>query len=484
MNKKIYEIMVGVLFTAFAMFLVRKVIIGGFFNMLWLVGVIILTVYFSLLKYEKAWHGIALGLLPGTAFTLNMYGMSSINFSFLFSSFIILVVVSQIILKRRDEGWYGSRRSEDVVMSFILGYGVIRLLYDRPGLVAFGAGEGGLMTALFFVIGAAGFFAYKTLCARIPLSAQNFKAMVVLGVVIELQTGFHSVQVGFRMWFQELAGFASWMLLPILLVHCLEKRKKMGFHFWASSFFFLLLGLVADHRTRLFFIIGIITIVAFFYKKAGRAIVTMSVVGVIGLGAMVGSGHIPGIIRRPLSLILPSVAEMGTSDSYGARNMGFKDNFRVELYELAWIEIKQNPIFGNGFGLNVKEALTVLAGGRGDDQTGLLALGGSYHNTYVSMATKLGLPLAILFLYVSFLVPIRLGRAIYRHEDGVNRKISVVLIAFYFGVVFFALINGGHHSFYIISILMGYMSYLYAEIMKEKASHQPLYAIGTAPTTT
>ena len=467
-SKQITESIIALFWLTFALFLVKKVLIGGFFNMLWLVGVLILTTFFFLLKHEKKWHGLALGLLPGTLFTFNAYGMSSINFSFLFTLFVILVIFSHAIFKKRDMKRSEPRKVEDFIMFLILGYVSIRLIYDRPGLIAFGAGEGGLMLSLFFWLGAAGFFAYKALCFRIKPSLKNLNMVIFFGILIEIHQAFRSVQIGQRMWFQELAGFPSWMLLPILLVFCLEKRKKLGFHFWAISSFFLLLGLVADHRTRLFFMAGIILLIAFFYKRFRRAFITLAIIGTIGIGGMVGSGHVPDVVRRPLSIIFPSIAAEGTDLRYGRRAVGFKDDFRARLYRMAWKEIKQHPILGKGVGLNVYEALDILAGDRSDNRIGMLALSGSYHNTYVSVAVKLGLPIAFLFLWISFAVPIRLGRSIYNHPDTANRQLSVILIAFLFGVIFFASINGGHKSFYIISIVLGYMSYLHTQIMKEK----------------
>jgi len=478
-SKQIGEAVIAILWINFSIFMVKKILMGGFFNMLWLVGFLIPTIFFFLLKHEKKWHGLALGLLPGTTFTFNAYGMSAINFSFLFTLFVILVVLSHAVLKKQNENTLGPRRAEDLIMFSILVYVTIRLLHDRPGLIAFGSSQGGLIASLFFVLGTAGFFAYKALCFRVKPSLKNLNMVVFFGVLIQIHGAFRSVRMGNRMWFQELGGPASWMLLSALLVLCLEKRKKIGFHFWAISSFFLLLGIVADHRTRLFFIAGIILLIAFFYKKFRRAVITLGIIGVIGIGGMVGSGHVPDVIHRPLSLIFPSIAEEGNNLNYGYRNVGFEDNFRARLYEMAWGEIKQHPIVGRGLGLDVYKALEVLAGGRGDNHIGLLGLSGAYHNTYVGVAVKLGLPTALLFLWVSLFIPIRLGRSIYHHPNTANRQLSVILIAFWLGVFSFSLINGAHWSFYIISIVLGYMSYLYTQIMREKFTRTQADSLNT-----
>lgn len=90
------------------------------------------------------------------------------------------------------------------------------------------------------------------------------------------------------------------------------------------------------------------------------------------------------------------------------------DPFRKEMRELAWNNIKKRPLVGGGYGVNMHELWGIA--GRGDLHmfTVLtLALGSSWHNTWLGIWADFGLP-AVFFWAIFWIQTVAIGPWIYR----------------------------------------------------------------------
>ena len=84
---------------------------------------------------------------------------------------------------------------------------------------------------------------------------------------------------------------------------------------------------------------------------------------------------------------------------------GWTDNFRLALAQKAWETIQINPFFGQGYGLNVNEAISIIGIINPETQIEMLALGRSYHNSLLCLAVTVGLPATLIFLVVGIIIP-------------------------------------------------------------------------------
>ena len=138
--------------------------------------------------------------------------------------------------------------------------------------------------------------------------------------------------------------------------------------------------------------------------------------------------------------------------------LGWEDSFRGELYGYAWDKILENPLIGSGFGLNVQEALSILTARAGATYAQFLALSGSYHNSIIAFAVKLGIPCAIIFTIISIVIPYRFYKLINNARSSDLRSCSIAIFAFWVANTGMLLMNGGPHEFFVCMILNGLMS--------------------------
>ena len=145
-----------------------------------------------------------------------------------------------------------------------------------------------------------------------------------------------------------------------------------------------------------------------------------------GLGVIV-AGHgqwfqLPLLAQRTVSW-LP-----GDWDPELAQMRGGSDEWRAELRNFAYENIKRDPIVGRGFAVDISETITAVgmesyASGI-DIQTAAYALGRSWHNRWLGYAADFGIPLSVIqaVLYITMLV------AAYRsfRRYGYNNLLGVI----------------------------------------------------------
>jgi O-antigen ligase len=140
--------------------------------------------------------------------------------------------------------------------------------------------------------------------------------------------------------------------------------------------------------------------------------------------------------------------------------MGWADDFRLKLYEYAWDKIKEHPVAGNGFILDVSEAVGILTVYNEDAKIELLAFGGSYHNTILELAVKLGLPAAFIFCFIAVIIPYRLYRQLLVAPPGEIKTWGMALLAFWVANTGMLLMNGSSREFFACMVVNGFMAAL------------------------
>jgi hypothetical protein len=111
------------------------------------------------------------------------------------------------------------------------------------------------------------------------------------------------------------------------------------------------------------------------------------------------------------------------------------DPFRKELRDLAWKNIKQHPLVGQGYALNVHEIWGIVSRGDLNMFTVLsLALGSSWHNTWLGIWSDLGLP-AVLFWAMFWIQSVTIGQQVYRRtlHGSVYRTLAMMILLYFIG---------------------------------------------------
>ncbi len=451
---------------------------GGFFNIAQIALMLAPVMFLILINLRRHWYWIVLILIPVHNLTLPYYGLHVLSFGFL-----MLWGVSLVLLLEEAAHLHRAGHRLDAPAMLMVGVALIyllRFLYDRPGIVGFGMERGGFSSALYATSAGWFFLASRAMFARAEL---NEKHLAILGVVTLLENiwcGYRSTMMGQFRWFQELADSPTWMSSSAIL-SLLSARLSTGggWLFYLAMAGYLGLAVISAHRSRIFFVTGIVLFIAAMSKRLKKTLAVMVVLLVVALGGfiVVGRGHLPDPVARAFSLVLP---ERYWKYARTTGPMGWEDSFRTEMFRVAWSAIKAHPIFGNGLGFELEEALRILAVRGERTRFDMLALGKSYHNTYIMMATDVGVPAALAYIVATFMILVPFVKTAWRMPMGVRKKWCMCLIGFWLANFGMAMINGGHYELVNGCVTLGAM----AGILLKIRATEPRAAMVSSPALT
>ena len=436
----------------FAGFLVIK---GGFVNYFQAVALLFPFILMLFLRFRSCWHMIILLSIVAGRLRLSSYGLQNLTPMLVTSLLLIGVMILDRAMHRfGKEKFFGGRADKAALIIAV--FMTARMLIDRPGFVGMGAAEGGFFKALDFVVGAWIYFAVQRMAAVATFTRRQLKIstgiVVFLFILALIRTQLYSGHLFTR----AMGEQESWMLVAMLLalISTSPVLATRTVRFYATSFAFLFMAAISTYRARALYILFEILAIARFTKTFRRTLIILGVGGALGLSLLLAFPRfMPSGMERFVSLITDVDKQGPQVGAYG-----WQDSFRGELYRIAWSHITRNPVLGRGYGLNVEEALSILAAGdRSNVAIEMVAIGGNYHNSIVSLAVVAGLPIAILFTFIVISVPVKFSRMLHRLPDGDFRTWGFVFIAFYFGVLGMMLLNGGGREVFYMMIVTGYM---------------------------
>jgi hypothetical protein len=199
----------------------------------------------------------------------------------------------------------------------------------------------------------------------------------------------------FYTWHQLLAG------PPLTIAFLIFARWKPGEIFSLQRAGLLLiyglciaLVLVSGKRMALLAVFLPPLVSAVMYRQTMALVAGLAFAMAALTGLVVGQGEyfrLPLGVQRSLSW-LP-----GDWDSEFQRMEGGKDEFRDDLRRYAMLNIKADPWIGRGLAINIAETISsVSITGAGDLNAITLALGRSWHNTWLGYAADFGIPLSVI----------------------------------------------------------------------------------------
>lgn len=467
MHRKLGVVIMVLAGMALAMFLSIQVLRGGLLDYAKATILVLPFLLILFLGMRGVWHVLPLALIPLSALVLPIYGLHQFTPLLLFIGALAVWTILEIPVAKT-----GGRMVRNWADAFVLLYAAIitlRFFIDRPGFVALGAAEGGIFNALYHVLAGWMYFAIRRVVERGAFTRRQLWAVAMFSLLglVAFAVRFHLAGQLRIFWYHELAGAPAWMLCAALLPLITEDRTRRHLLMFPAIFAFLGLALVSRYRSRILFFSGQIFLVAWLGRRFKQVAVVVLIAGfVMGSGLlMVGGGRLPPFVQRSLSLFMSVEYAHEVRAPPGV--LGWQDTFRAELYKTAWRHIQTRPLHGKGLGLNVEDALAILAVGGADVTRELLELGAGYHNSIINIAVNAGVPAALFFVLANILIVAKfLPRARADRTPG-RREWGFAVLAFWFANMMMILINGGHVEVLHCTIMLAYMSGIMSQQAKE-----------------
>lgn len=446
----------GLVAVFLALQLTMSALRGGFFDIMQIALMLAPFIFLILINVRRIWHVVILMLIPIHIMTLPYYGLRALSFALIFLSFVSLIVLLDKLIhaKARD-------LPMDAAAILMLGVAVIytlRFLHDRPGIVGFGMQRGGFSSALYGLVSGWFFLSTRAIFAHATLTRRQLALIGIFTLLCNVYMAYWSVQWGLFRWFQELADAPTWMSASaVLSLLAPNLQGGGGALFYLGAVFYMSLAAVSAHRSRIFFILGIIMTISMYVKRWKRTALMVGIVAMLGIaGALViGGGQLPESMARALSLALP---ERYWKNVRATGPMGWEDAFRTEMFRLAWELIKMHPITGNGLGFELQRALQILAVGGSRVHFDMLALGKSFHNTYLIVATDVGLPAVLAYIAATLIILIPFVRRTAELPMNTQKMWHMTLISFWLANFGMAMINGGQYELFNGCVVLGAMA--------------------------
>jgi len=446
---------------------------GGLVNYVKIIALVFPFGFMFLLNVRPIWHVLYFGLIASEAMVIPRYGLEKFTPLLMVLGATSIAVVLDTLIHRSPYKVKLNTVDRWVLLLAVMILG--RFIYDRPGFVGLGASEGGFTTALTFCAPVWFYFVIRPVIGAAKLTRKQLKFIAVFSVITILWTftfgqHYEGIYVGRR-----LTNSPAWLFCAVSLALMATspslRLSRQYYYLWIM--FFLFIGVFSGYRSRIFFFMAEILMVSFFVGKIKKTCAILIIGGVVGIGGMLMSGNVPEAANRVVSLF-GGAAEAGDNLQMGGV-YGWTDNFRLRLYQFAWEEIRQSPWVGHGFGLNVREALGILSITTADTEIEMLALGGSYHNSVVSLAVKTGLPVALIFCVIGLVIPIRFINQLRFAPPSDVKTWGIALLAFWAANLCMLLMNGGGREFFAQMIVTG----LIAAVSTTKAQELAPKAKGT-----
>lgn len=460
MNSRFYFLVVGALFLVGALFVVVNAMQGLTFETAFKISLVLAPLLLiTVTQLRPFYTPILLSLtLFGTGLPVPLF--DRINPLFAIGCVAILVDLGDYIIRRNEHrvisNWWS--------VGFIY-LGVIALAWliiQRPGSARLG-GTGGLGESSRYALAIPLYITVARSAASmdVPRNRRLWTGLAVVAAVAGLIQIF--AEVGGR-WSLFLFEKPIWMLYPILLGGMLEKESRGSKAAMLLRFTLVLaVGLMAvfsAFRSRIIFFLAATLGVHLIYRRGGRIMLMLLLaLAAFIIGVLTVKGEVPARLARPLSLFVSS-AELRTEDARRLEvspEMGWSSEFRFKMTQIAWEQMKRNPIFGRGNAYTFAEIFSLFSA-VGETGMSILALAGGYHNAVLTIGVFYGIPAALAFCSGYLALLVRFIRRMRDSFDPELRPVGAALTGFAAPLSGQFLMNGAGFDMLSLCVLLGAMN--------------------------
>jgi hypothetical protein len=174
--------------------------------------------------------------------------------------------------------------------------------------------------------------------------------------------------------------------------------------------------------------------------------------------------YIPLSAIRAMSTFLPAESAHNLQRMHDVQGeMGWTADWRKNMTDLAWRDIRMHPFIGKGFSYSFNEIASAVwaQGGEFGAQSGLyqgLAVSGGYHNGLLTLAVFCGIPAALLFAAALLLTSKKFVVVLPGLNNIWLKYLSVSVMASFVPYTFHMLINGSGPQIFRLCVMMGGMN--------------------------
>jgi hypothetical protein len=452
-EKKIIEFFVIAGWVVLSLWAVQQVIKGGFMDMLSLAPVLALLGMIVFNNLRKYWFGIIIGIQYVNVPVHIPLAETILQPKMLCSMMALVLLFMQHLMTRRV--WNDSSpvfKMMLVVASII----TLRFAVDPPGTARMGAETGGIRTALDVLLGGWLFFIGVPVLQMAAGLKKQHQIITVLAAVAVLQV-FITTRLQFEyVYFHRQMWLLGACILPLVLERCCREAPKafpVKFFLWACLF--LVLGVLARHRTRPLYALLMIAAAAFSYRRSMKVLPLIGICGVLAVGTVIAINPdiLPTGARRALSTFISTDIYSSVDAKIG--ETGVESDFRKEMYRKGFEAVAKNPVWGKGFGFNTAEVVASLAESTSNMDFNRQAVIGAYHNSLLMLASQCGVIPPILYIIVFFAINIRYVRWMRGLPYGELKVMVTTLFVYLLPATGQLLLNGGTGDIYYVTTILG-----------------------------
>jgi hypothetical protein len=446
---QIFLILGGIALSVFAGI---KLLSGGWLDTLWFMACLVPFLLALVLGVRNWWPLLALLIplvpLPRASALL----LDKITPSVMFNLAMIAFFLGHVAITRT-----GVPLKNKYIRPFLIVARMItlRIVVDPPGSGRFGK-TGGLNLALMYLLSGWAFFAVLWATRESTVDEKRFfRAFMACSIII---LGFQFYRNSDDIVY-ELFHRRSWTVWPLLLAWAAYRFGALRNHwllFHLLTFAMMFFSLVNPHRKSIYMAAIVAMVVAWIFRREKRQAVLMGTAAVLGLAALFATGRVPESMKRALSTIVPSIA----IERVDAVAVGWKDDFRYQLFQFALSDITQSPIVGKGFAWSTEDAVEMLRRRRFGGLAGRTQLAvevGNTHFGFLDLMIRIGTIIPWFYMYA--LIGILLTFIVYARSlpVGYPKALAAALSGYTLNNVFQWLLNGSGRQMMIVSIALGVM---------------------------
>jgi O-Antigen ligase len=375
---------------------------------------------------------------------------------------LVIILCSVVFICRfaiNPRGIFLFRRAHVGVMLYTA-WAAIIFVSHPIGLAVMGSPEGG--ARFYFKIGLA--LASFLIVANHKITEQDAKwiiRLLIVGSIIGMAVNIAKYVLfgvpaaytdpnasgdAYYTWHQALAAPALWIILWLVSRYKTKEILSIA-RLWAVPLLMFAVAVAAVSGKRAGFASVLLAplIITILRKEClylvGGVILAVAMIAFL----TVGQGNLfrlPLQVQRTLSY-LPGKWDWEVESQFQSS----VDPFREEMRELAWDKIEKHPWFGEGYAVSSHQLWVLLGQGNVQEFVTLsLALGSSWHNTWLGIWADFGFP-AVIFWTIFWLQALVTGFWIYRRtQHGTYCRTLTLMILLWFIIAICRSWTSGHSA--------------------------------------
>ena len=421
------------------------------------IGLLVPFVVLFINHNSKYWFGLLIGLCGFTTLRIPVPLVQGFPIYGLFIGIIIILILLESAINRRKWmlDWNIRYRLFFLFMILIIG----RILVDPPGSARLG-GTGGLSTALPYAIGSISFFVGYL----VIIKSQNWKKNITIAICILIIAYFmmhifsraSQITLGQHILYAKTFNRQFYLIFSLWLAGGISLAYLKPNVFKSRSIILLILAVASVVRSAPFQAFAMIVMAGYLYNKLQRTLIFNIIISILGISLLLTTipfDNLPAPIQRTVSVLVPA-------REFDEGDMGLKSKFREDLIQVAWAEIKSDPLFGKGWSFSLEEILDAVSINIfRDARTAKLAMTGSYHNSLLTIAAKNGIFSTLIFIVAISMSFHNACQWVKQLPDkNIHKKRMSGLLIYATCLTIMMLVNGSGYEFTMLALTFGFIS--------------------------